>query len=215
MGSLLYKEFRLSLHPTSYLFLGLSLMMLIPNYPYYVTFFYMTLAIFFNCLSGRENQDLLYMSLLPLRKRDIVSARMASSCILELAQMALCIPFALIRQSMPLPGNQAGMDANIALFGLSLMMLGLFNLVFFTRYYKRPDKVGSAFVVGSTVTFVFVAVAEILDHVASVFVEQLDTPDPDFLGPKLVCLALGAIVYVALTCVACRVSQRSLEKIDL
>ena len=98
MGNLLYKELRLSLHPTSYIFLALSLLMLVPNYPYYVTFFYMTLAVFFTCLSGRENQDLLYMALLPVRKRDIVSARMVSSCMLELALMVLCVPFAIIRQ---------------------------------------------------------------------------------------------------------------------
>jgi hypothetical protein len=215
MGNLLYKELRLSLHPTSYIFLALSLLMLVPNYPYYVTFFYMTLAVFFTCLSGRENQDLLYMALLPVRKRDIVSARMVSSCMLELALMVLCVPFAIIRQGMDLPGNQVGMDANIALFGLSLMMLGLFNLMFFTRYYRNPDKVGRAFVLGSTVMFAFMAAAEVLDHVLPVFTEQLDTPDPAFLVPKLVCLALGALVYVALTLVAWRTSRGSLERIDL
>ena len=34
MLNLLRKELRLAVHPTSWLFLGLSLMLLIPSYPY-------------------------------------------------------------------------------------------------------------------------------------------------------------------------------------
>ena len=58
MLNLLRKELRLAVHPTSWIFLGLSLMLLIPSYPYYVAFFYTGLGIFFTCLSARENQDI-------------------------------------------------------------------------------------------------------------------------------------------------------------
>ena len=51
MKELLKKEFTLALHPTGWLFLGLSAMVLIPNYPYYVIFFYTGLALFFTCLA--------------------------------------------------------------------------------------------------------------------------------------------------------------------
>ena len=44
LSKLLYKEFKLALHPASVLFLLLSSMMLIPNYPMYVLFFYNTLG---------------------------------------------------------------------------------------------------------------------------------------------------------------------------
>lgn len=56
MKELLKKEISLVLHPTNWLFLALSALVLVPNYPYYVTFFYTGLGIFFLCLSGRENQ---------------------------------------------------------------------------------------------------------------------------------------------------------------
>ena len=42
---LLKKEFRLCLHPTGLIMPMLGSMVLIPNYPYAVSFFYMTLAI--------------------------------------------------------------------------------------------------------------------------------------------------------------------------
>ncbi len=57
MKNLLYKEFRLASHPAAFLFLGLAAMMMIPNYPLTVTFFYPCLGAFFICLNGRENRD--------------------------------------------------------------------------------------------------------------------------------------------------------------
>jgi hypothetical protein len=46
MKNLLRKEIFLSLHPTAPIFLILSMMLMIPNYPYYVVFFYTGMAVF-------------------------------------------------------------------------------------------------------------------------------------------------------------------------
>ncbi|MDD4596245.1 MAG: hypothetical protein PHQ30_06030, partial [Candidatus Izemoplasmatales bacterium] len=70
MKNLLYKEFKLATHPTTYLFLSLGLMLLIPSYPGYVSFFYVSLSIFFIFLSGRENRDVFFTVSLPIRKTD-------------------------------------------------------------------------------------------------------------------------------------------------
>lgn len=43
---LLKKEWKLVMMPVPLLFLLLSALVLVPNYPYYVTFFYTTLGIF-------------------------------------------------------------------------------------------------------------------------------------------------------------------------
>ena len=95
MKTLLYKEFRLASHPTTFLFPLLSAMLLIPNYPYYVVFFYTTLGIFFVCLSGRENHDIFYTMLLPVEKRSLVRARMLFAVCMEAVQLVLAVPFAL------------------------------------------------------------------------------------------------------------------------
>ena len=71
MSKLIKKEFLLSMHPITPLMLLLSVMVLIPNYPYAVMFFYMTLAVFFTCMMGRENQDVIYSLTLPVAKRHI------------------------------------------------------------------------------------------------------------------------------------------------
>ena len=154
LSKLLYKEFKLALHPAAVLFLLLSSMMLIPNYPMYVLFFYNTLGIFFICLSGRENHDLTYSLSLRIRKRDAVRARIVFAVILQLAQCVLAVGFMFARRALGLGANEAGMDPNVAFFGLSFIMLAVFNYVFFTGYFSRPDKVGRVFARARIVTFV-------------------------------------------------------------
>lgn len=109
MKQLLYKEFKLALHPTAVIFLALSAMLLIPNYPYYVTFFYTCLGVFFICLNGRENRDIYYSMLLPIRKRQIVKARFLMVAALQLAQAVLGRP---LRNpaGTDKPGRQSGGD---------------------------------------------------------------------------------------------------------
>ena len=127
MLNLLRKELRLAVHPTSWLFLGLSLMLLIPSYPYYVAFFYTGLGIFITCLSARENQDISYMLLLPLPKHDVVRARFVSSVLMELLQVATAAFTLALHHFLIQTSNPVGMDANIALLGLALVELGLFE----------------------------------------------------------------------------------------
>lgn len=215
MKNMLLKEFRLALHPTNLIFLSLSAMLIIPNYPYYVTFFYTTLGLFFLCLTGRENHDIEYSMVLPVRKRTLVQARITFAVLLELAQLALAIPFAVLRQRMLPSGNEVGMDANIAFFGLSLLMFGMFNLLFFTAYYRDPAKVGKAFITSSTFLFVYIAVAETLAHALPFFRDQLDTPDPQYLAAKLTVLGIGLFSFLLFSVLAVRIASRRFEALDL
>ncbi|MEA4832651.1 hypothetical protein SDC9_139328 [bioreactor metagenome] len=215
MKFLLAKEFSLAIHPTNILFMFLSAMMLIPNYPYYVIFFYTSLGIFFICLTGRENHDIFYSMLLPVRKREIVKARIWLAVILEAAQLIFCLPFAVIRGTFNMQGNEVGMDANIAFFGISLIIIGIFNFAFFRRYYSSPDKTGKAFVWASIIEFICITIFETCAHVIPFFKNELDTPDPENLTQKLIVLSGGIIIFMALTISAYKISVKAFEKLDL
>ncbi len=202
MIALLKKEIRLAMHPTAPAFLLLSAMLLIPNYPYYVVFFYTGLAVFFTCQSGRENQDVLYTLLLPVRRRDAVKARFSMVILQEAAQMLIAAAFALLRNHLISAPNEAGMDANLSLFALALGMLGVFHIVFFPMYYGDVQKVGRAFLWGSGAVFAYIFLAEAAAHAVPFVRDVLDTPDPTYLGLKLIVLALGAAAYLLLTAAA-------------
>lgn len=203
------------MHPTAPIFLMLSAMLLIPNYPYYVIFFYTGLAIFFTCLNGRENHDVAYTVQLPVAKRDVVKARFAFVLVLEGVQTAAAVPFAALRQSFPMPGNEVGMDANVALFAFSFVLLGLFNLVFFSIYYRNVRKVGKAFVVSSITVFVYMGILEVCTHLIPFLRDRMDTPDPQYLTEKLILLAAGILLFAALTWAAYQNAVRRFEAQDL
>lgn len=215
MKRLLYKELRLALHPAAVLFLGLSSMMLIPNYPLSVTFFYSCLGVFFICLNARENRDTLYTVLLPVKKRDLVKARFGMVVLLQLALTVLCVPFFFLRSMYPPVGNVVGMDANLALLGFGLMIMGLFDFLFFCQYYKNPSKVGGPFLLGSLGVFFLVGVTEALPHFAPFVRDRLDTPLGACLPEKLLFFLVGAAVYGLLVFFAYRLSVRAFEKLDL
>ena len=215
MKNLLRKEILLTMHPTAIIFLSLSAFLAIPNYPYYLTFFYTGLAIFFTCLNGRENHDVFFSMSLPIAKRDTVKARFIFAIVLQIIQMLLAIPFAVLRASSPVSANQAGMDANIAFFGWAFFMLGLFNLTFFSVYYRNVNKVGFAFFLSSVVMFCYMAIAEACAHVVPFFRDVLDTRDPQNLPPKLAVLLIGAAFYALLTFLSYRRACRDFEHQDI
>lgn len=215
MRNLLYKELRLSSHPTNWLFPALSAMMLIPDYPLAVCLFYTTLGMFFVCLTGRENNDIYYSVTLPIRKSDAVRARFLFFAVLELVQLLTCGLFMLLRHKLDIGPNAVGMDANVAFFGVGLGLFGLFHLSFFPLYYKNPQAVGRPFFLSSAVCFVYIGLVEALCHTAPLFRDVLDTPDPAHMGVKLLCVLAGLLLWLASTLLALRRSLRSFETIDL
>ena len=215
MMNLLRKELRLTMHPTMPLFLGLAAMILIPNYPYYVTFFYAGLAIFFTSLQGRENRDILYTMTLPVRRRDIVAARILFVMLYKVVLALLVIPFAILRATFPVPENQVGMEANVAFFGLSFVLMGIFNAVFFANYFRDIQKVGKSFLLASSAVWVFIGAAEVAAHAVPFVRDRLDTKDPQFIAEKLLVLAIGVVFFVLVTYLTYRSAAKSFEKLDL
>lgn len=212
--NLLYKEFKLALHPTCFIFFALSAMMLIPNYPLYVTFFYTTLGLFFTFINGRENHDIYFTLMLPIKKEDVVKSRFTMIVVIELIQLFLAGIMSLIRTIfMKLP-NQAGMDANIALFGFAFVLFGLFNLIFLTSYYKDTNKIGVPFLISGIVIFVYIGVVEVCSFIIPFFHNVLDTQDPQFLLPKLVVLLIGILVFSLLTLFSRHLSIKNFDKSD-
>jgi len=215
MKNLMVKEFVLARHPTSLLFILLASMLLIPNYPYFVVFFYCCLGVFFICLTGRENRDIDFTMLLMVRKRDVVKARILMVAILEATQILVAVPFVLLRGSLIPGGNAVGLDANTALLGLGFVFFGIFNYVFFTAYYRDVSKVGKPFALGCITATIFMLIVEASVHTVPFMRDTLDTADPQFMGYKLIVLLAGVLLFAALTFLGYKKSARAFESLDL
>jgi hypothetical protein len=59
------------------------------------------------------------------------------------------------------------------------------------------------------------AVAETCDHAVPFFRNVLDTPDPMYITYKLIVLAAGAAVFIALTLAVCGRAVKSFDGSDI
>lgn len=219
MKALRYKEWRLAMSPVPLLFLALSALLLIPSYPYYVTFFYNSLGIFLFFQSCRENRDVYYMMLLPVSKREMVAARVRTVMQLQLMQALSCIPFMCIRAQYAQLPNEVGIEANAAFLGFSFVLMGVFNAVFLPMHYRNGYDLGKPFLICSVLEFALIFLLEAAEHVllavtpwAAQLFESYALRDQ---LRQLPILALGAAVWLLLSTAAGSVSAKRFERVDL
>ena len=215
MNAMLKKEFTLSFFPLPYCFLLLSSLLLIPNYPYFITFFYTALGIMFLFQYNREQRDLDYMMTLPVTKEQMVSARFVQVVTIELLQAAVCIPFMLIRSLYAHLNNAIGFEANAALLGLGLVMLGLFNRIFLPGFYKNGRSIGLPFVKGCIMMALYMTAAEISLRIVPYFARYCDSMAGQDVLMQIPLLAMGLLLYSLLTRDAKRVCVRRFTLLDL
>lgn len=213
MSDLLVKELRLAAHPSVYIFLCMGALVLIPAYPYGVVFFFGCLGLFQTFMFGRETRDVFYTALLPRPKGDVVKGKIILAVFLQLGQMALSLPFAFFRTLYLPDGNPVGMEANVAWYGCGLVIYGIFNLVFFIRFYKTAYKVGSAFVIALIPVALGIVFMEAAVHVPGL--EWLDGLDKASLLRQIPVLLAGAAVYAGCCFLACKAAQRRFARVDL
>lgn len=73
------------------------------------------------------------------RKHKTALARIISVSLLELLEIAVCVPIALLRAKIMTPVNAADLDVNITLFAFFFMIFGVFNIVFLRAIIKTSS----------------------------------------------------------------------------
>lgn len=217
MKALLFKELKLALHPTTYLFMAIGAMLMIPAYPYYVAFVYTCLGIFFIFLSARENKDTFFTASLPVRKSDVVKSRVFTVAIIELLQLAIGIPFAIIgiRINPNSAGNLVGIEANMAFFGLVLIMYALFNTIYLPIFYKTTVKVGTPLVFAGIAVTIYVVAVELAVQMIPFLKTHLDNTDPAMRIYQFPILIAGMLIFSLTLWLTYRKSAANFEKVDL
>ena len=227
MNKLLYKEFKLCLVMQIPLFFVFALMLLIPSYPYLVAGFFACNAIFYSFSQAVVDNDVLFSTLLPVSKAEIVRGKMRFVVLIHLAMLALYVPVIFLRHKLMADGNAAGVDASLTLLAAALVLFALFYAVFFPRYYRAPYRVGKHFLVSTLVIFGYVIVFEGFMIVcgaarqANPFFEWVETHLDCFPATgeawtaQLIALAVGAAIYAGLNALTLRRAIRSFEELDL
>ena len=214
MKALLYKQFRLVCHPMTLIFCLFGIMVLIPNYPYTVIFFYVMLGLFFTFLNIREQKDIYYSALLPVPKRDTVKAGCAFVVIIEVLSLVVLIPCSLLAVHLqPGKDNLVGLDPNLALLAAGFLLYAVFNGVFLPSFYANGYKVGIAFLKAVIPTTLVMMVLEALPHFpALTWLDDMDAATQVRLLPYFVAAVL---LYGIGTVLTFRRAAAQYEKVDL
>lgn len=213
LKTLIYKELFLTSQIPMFIFMAFGAILLIPAYPYYVIFFFGCLGLFFTFQSARENKDTFYTAALPISKSNVVKARCLLVVIVQIGQILISIPFAVLRIYITPGGNVAGIEANPAFYGFVLIMLALFNAVFMINFYKTAYYVGRSFLIAMVPLWIYIIIMEALVHFPTF--RFLDTVDPHMMVAQLPILGAGILIYIVGMVITFKISSSEFDKVDL
>lgn len=226
MKALIYKELKLAMHPICYVFIVLfPFMILIPSYPLGIGFIYVLTCypiLFLGANKGQQSNDLLYSTLLPVRKKDIVMARIFTVIFMQVAfilVMTALYPVAriinnAIAQSAENPSEYMipglGLDSYVLLVAIALIGYAIADIIFFPIYYKH----GKSIVMSTLFTILgFVAYIGVFT-IGLPFIPGLDFLNNLHLGIQFAILGAAILISFGLHVVVYKVSSKRLEMVD-
>lgn len=229
MKALLYKEFKLAMHPVCYAFILLfPLLILIPSYPIAVGFIYVLTCypiLFLGANKGQQSNDLLYSTLMPVRKKDIVLARIITVITMQfvfIAIMSALLPLAVyLRNSGTTTSGAAlfnvglGLEGYVSVLSISLLGYAVADLIFFPIYYKR----GKSIVMSTLFTILGFAAYLMVFTVAIPFIPgggewYIKTLCYSGLGIQFAILGVVLALYTLIHYLVYKISYKELEKVD-
>jgi len=215
MSNLIYKEFRLVIHPFFFLTALFGALILIPNWVYLVALMYFLFIAVPNIfMSVKAQNDTGFSVLLPVRKSDVIKARVVSMSILEIVQVLVAAIFVAISVKVNPKGNFL-IDANLAYLGCALVMYGLFNLIFFPMFYKTAYKIGTPLIVAFTAVFLYAGIIEVMVVAVPGVARVLDGVNSAALLRQIPVLAIAIVLFTGLSWLAYRLAAKNFEKVDL
>ncbi len=226
MKPLIYKELKLAMHPICYLFIFLfPLMILIPSYPLGVGFIYVLTCypiLFLGANKGQQSNDLLYSTLLPVRKKDIVMARIITVILMQVAfmlVMSALYPVARIineailstakkPQEYRIPG--LGLNSYVLVLAIALIGYAIADLIFFPIYYKK----GRSIVMSTLFTILGFVLYIGVFTIGLPFIPGLEILNNIHIGIQFAILAGAILISFALHIIVYKVSSKRLENVD-
>lgn len=226
MKALIYKELKLAMHPICYVFIVLfPFMILIPSYPLGIGFIYVLTCypiLFLGANKGQQSNDLLYSTLLPVRKKDIVMARILTVIFMQIAfilVMTALYPVARIinnavAQSAEKPSEYMipglGLDSYVLLVAIALLGYAIADIIFFPIYYKH----GKSIVMSTLFTILGFVVYIGIFTIGLPFIPGLDILNNLHLGIQFAILGGAILISFLLHFVVYKISSKRLEKVD-
>ncbi|KGR74956.1 ABC-2 transporter permease [Ureibacillus sinduriensis] len=217
MYNLVMKDVRLAIHPFFFLFPFLmGALMLIPNWIYFIVLLYfcwITIPNLFNQFKAQN--DLMFTSVMPVAKRDMVKARVLVIVGLELLHLVTAAIFGFISMILYPDTNYLFFPPNMGFWGLNLVMLAIFNLIFIPLFYKTAYKFGWALFAAVTAAMLFAGISQWLGIQNAVVNDIFYGTDAQQVKLQTFILIAGILIFVALSIIAYRLAVKRFRRVEI
>lgn len=231
MKALLYKEFKLAMHPVCYIFiLVFPLLAFAPDYPLAIGFIYILTCypiLFLGANKGQQSNDLLFSTLLPVRKKDIVLARIITVLLMQLAFIILLLivaPFgarssAAIAETAIQDGGVApvvpglGYKSILTIVSIALICLSIADLIFFSIYYHNGRSILLSTLLSLIVFIILICGLTIVLPLIPSITPFFDAIDNSVLY-RFITIMIGVFASAIIHFITYKIASSELEKVD-
>lgn len=222
MKNLLYKEFKLVVHPVCLLFVILfPLLALIPNYPKFISLIYVYTCypiIFMGVNKGVNNNDIFYSLTLPAKRKQLVLSRIITLAVLQFICIAFTTVFFYIGTYIEtfIPKEEIiaigfKNDAFFNMLGFGILSFGILDIIFLPIFYRTARNIGWAMTIGGLIfslsIFAFCLGIPYIPFLSDIF--NSSNILVNILTP-IVCL----IIYIILHYFSYKISYKLFKKVD-
>lgn len=217
MYNLLMKEIRLGVSPFFYVLPFLTgALMLIPGWLYFLVILYFCFITIPNMFGGYKSQnDLMFTSMLPVTKKDMVKAKISFIVILELLHVVVAAIFGMISVRLYPNLTYHFFAPSLGFWGLCLVMLAIFNIIFIPMYYKTAYKYGAASIASITAAIIFAGAMEWLGIDNSFVFDLFKGTGAENLAIQLSILLMGIVIFAIFTIIAYHIAIKRFEKVEI
>ena len=225
MKTLLFKEFKLSIHPLTYFFVALMAMSaLSPSFPTFVPLLYFGASYTFLFIGMNKTTttiDLLYTCLLPIKREDVVKARVFSTTVLQIFEMVLVFAFfalnTFVFQSHGNPQTQGVISINlnqgIFLLGVYFIALAIYDIVYLPWFYKTGKSIILNMFVAIFAMTLFAGVFTIIPYFTFKDIITIGGANANYLL-QFGFLLVGLGIWIGSKVLVIKISTKNLVKLD-
>ncbi|GIP26990.1 hypothetical protein J23TS9_21200 [Paenibacillus sp. J23TS9] len=217
MYNLVMKDLKLGVNPMFFVFpLLMGALMLVPGWLYFLVpmyFCWITIPNMFG--QFRSQNDLIFTSMMPVTKKDMVKARVFVIVILEVLHLLIAMIYSMITIRLYPHLTYYFFAPYMGFWGLCFVMIAIFNMIFIPMYYKTAYKFGGAATVSIAGAMLFGGVAQWIGIQSSFVSDIFNGTGAHNMTLQISILIAGIVIFIAFTMFAIRIAVKRFLKVEI
>ncbi|MCM3270854.1 ABC-2 transporter permease [Paenibacillus elgii] len=217
MYNLVMKDLKLGVSPMLFIMpLLMGALMLVPGWIYFIVILYFCWITIPNMFAGYKAQnDLIFTTMMPVTRKDMVKARVFVIVILELLHIVCATIFGMINIRLYPNLTNHFFAPHMGFWGLCFVMLAIFNIIFISMYYKTAYKYGGAMFASVTAAMLFAGAAQWLGIQNSFVSDIFNGTGAHNMALQASILIAGIVIFVVFTMIAYQIGIKRFLKVEI